>query len=166
MRNVFVSYAHRLDQDAADDFRKKFGIDKDVFSDRSLENQDIGHLTEDTIKNNYIRPKIRNSSVTIILIGKETGGRWWCDWEIYYSLLKTTGNDRNGLLGINLPNKEHWIPDRLQKNLHMGKIIDMPRDYRTLENAIEEVYNLRSQQPNLNDNLRQRNSYMDRLPAR
>lgn len=42
----------------------------------------------------------------------------------------------------------------------MGKIIDMPRDYRTLENAIEEVYELRWQQPDLRDNLRQRNSYI------
>jgi hypothetical protein len=158
MRNVFVSYAHRLDQDAADDFKTKFGTDKMVFSDRSLDNIDIGHLSDDTIKNNYIRPKIANSSVTIILIGKETGGRWWCDWEIYYSLLKTTGNDRNGLLGIYIPNKEHWIPSRLQKNLHMGKIIEMPRDYRTLENAIEEVYEKRYQQPDLSDLLRQRNS--------
>lgn len=158
MRNVFVSYAHRLDQDVADDFRKKFGNDKMVFSDRSLDNIDIGHLSDDTIKNNYIRPKIANSSVTIILIGKETGGRWWCDWEIYYSLLKTTGNDRNGLLGIYIPNKEYWIPNRLQKNLHMGKIIEMPRDYRTLDNAIEEVYAKRYQQPNLSDLLRQRNS--------
>ena len=160
MRNVFVSYSHRLDQDAADDFRTTFGIERGVFSDRSLENMDIGHLTDDTIRDNYIRKKIANSSVTIILIGKETGGRWWCDWEIYYSLLKTTGNDRNGLLGILLPNKEHWIPQRLKKNLHMGNIIEMPRDYRTLENEIENAYNSRWQQPDFSDNLRQRNSYI------
>ena len=89
MRNVFVSYAHRLDQDAVDDFRVKFANERMTFSDRSLDNMDIGHLSDDTIKNNYIRPKIANSSVTIVLIGKETGGRWWVDWEIYYSLLKT-----------------------------------------------------------------------------
>ena len=158
MRNVFVSYSHRLDQDESDDFREKFGFQKGVFSDRSLENMDIGHLSDDIIKNNYIRPRIKNSSVTIILIGKETGGRWWCDWEIYYSLLKTANNERNGLLGILLPNKQHWIPARLQKNLHMGNIINMPRDYRTLENAIEEVYGLRWKQPDLKDILRQRNS--------
>ncbi len=160
MRNVFISYSHRLDQDSADKFRDTFGIERGVFSDRSLENVDIGHLLDETIKDNYIRPKIKNSSVTIILIGKETGGRWWCDWEIYYSLLKTTGNDRNGLLGILLPNKQHHIPARLEKNLHMGKIIDMPRDKRTLENAIEDVYAKRDGQPDLSDELRQRNSYI------
>lgn len=158
MKNVFLSYSHGLDQSDADDFKEKFSLDKGVFSNRSLENVDIGHLTDDTIKNNYIRPRIARSSVTIILLGKETGGRWWCDWEIYYSLLKTTGNDRNGLLGIRLPNKQHYVPKRLEKNLHMGEIIDMPRDYRTLENAVEKVYELRWQKPNLEDPLRQRNS--------
>ena len=160
MKNVFVSYSHRLDQSEADDFKGKFGIKRNVFSDRSLENEDIGHLTDDTIKDNYIRPKIKNSSVTIILIGKDTGGRWWCDWEIYYSLLKTYNNNRNGLLGILLPNKQQWIPSRLQKNLNLGKIIDMPNNYRTLENAIDEVYNLRNNLPDLRDSLRQRNSYI------
>lgn len=160
MRNVFVSYAHRLDQEAADDFRKKFGNKKMIFSDRSLENVDLSKYTDDTIKNNYIRPLIAKSSVTIVLVGKETGGRWWVDWEVYYSLLSTAGNDRNGLLGILLPNKEHWVPNRLQKNLHMGKIIEMPRDYRTLENAIEEVYEKRLLRPDLSDLLRQRNSYI------
>lgn len=59
-----------------------------------------------------------------------------------------------------MPNKEHWVPNRLQKNLHMGRIIEMPRDYRTLENAIEEVYEKRLLRPDLSDLLRQRNSYI------
>lgn len=46
--------------------------------------------------------------------------------------------------------------------LPMGKVIEMPRDYRTLQNAIEEVYALRWQKPDLSDRLRQRqrNSYV------
>lgn len=158
MRNVFVSYAHRLDQDAADNFRTTFGIERGAFSDRSLSNQDLSHLSNETIKNNYIRPKIRNSSVTVVLIGAETSRRWWIDWEIYYSLLRTTGNERNGLLGIKVPYKTHSTPSRLLKNLDMAKIIDWPRDYRSLSNAIEEVYDLRWKTPYLGDPLRQRNS--------
>lgn len=160
MRNVFVSYAHRLDQTQVDEFRLKFGNDKMVFSDRSLESMDIGHLSDDTIKNNYIKPKIRNSSVTIILIGEETGGRWWVDWEIYYSLVHTKNNGRNGLLGIYLPNKRHFVPQRLKDNLNMGLIIDMPKDSYTLERAIEEAYNKRENYPDLSKPLRQRNSYL------
>lgn len=70
IRNVFVSYAHRLDQNEVNDFRTKFGGPEMVFHDKSLENMDIGFLSDETIKNNYIRPKIRDSSVTIILIGQ------------------------------------------------------------------------------------------------
>lgn len=160
MRNVFVSYSHRLDQKQADDFRIKFGGPGMVFSDRSLENMDLGHLSDDTIKNNYIRPKIKDSSVTIILIGEETGGRWWVDWEIYYSLLHTQGNARNGLLGIRLPYKTHFVPKRLEQNLNMGLIIDMPTNKATLERAIEEAYSKRYNIPNLSAPLRQRNSYI------
>ncbi len=158
MRNVFVSYAHRLDQPAADRFRETFAIKRKAFSDRSLSNGDLGHLSDETIKNNYIKPKIRNSSVTIILIGADTGGRWWVDWEVYYSLRKGVNNERNGLLGILLPNKQHRIPERLNKNLHMGKIILWPRNSRTLVNEVEAVYQLRWGKPNLDDFLRQRNS--------
>lgn len=121
MRNVFVSYSHRLDQDVVDEFRRKFGNDKMVFSDCSLENKDLSHLSDDTIKNNYIRPQLRLSSVTIVLIGAETGGRWWVDWEIYFSLRKSAGNERNGILGILIPNKQHYIPQRILDNLYKNK---------------------------------------------
>lgn len=160
MRNIFVSYAHRLDQDVVNEFRRKFGTDQMVFSDRSLENMDIGHLSDETIKNLYIKPKIRNSSVTIILIGEETGGRWWVDWEIYYSLVHTKNNGRNGLLGIKIPHKRHFIPRRLEENLNMGLIIDMPKDRYTLEKAIEQAYSMRNNYPNLSSPLRKRNSYL------
>lgn len=92
-----------------------------VFSDRSLKNLDIGYLLDDTIKDNYIRPKIRQSLVIIVLIGKDTGERWWID----YSMLKTFGNERNGVLGILLPNMEHNIPKRILENLDCCEIIAM-----------------------------------------
>lgn len=158
MRNVFVSYAHRLDQDAADEFRKRFGNEKMVFSDKSLENKDLSYLSDDTIKNNYIRPQLRQSSVTIVLIGADTGGRWWIDWEIYYSLKKTVGNERNGILGILLPNKQHNIPQRILDNPNNSEIINMPKNAYELEEAIERVYSKRYNYPNLVKPLRQRNS--------
>ena len=160
IRNVFVSYAHRLDQNEVNDFRTKFGSPEMVFHDKSLENMDIGFLSDETIKNNYIRPKIRDSSVTIILIGQETGGRWWVDWEIYYSLLHTRGNARNGLLGIRLPYKRHFVPKRLEENLNMGLIIDMPKTKFELEKAIEVAYSKRYNIPNLSSPLRKRNYYI------
>ena len=160
MRNVFVSYAHRLDQDSADEFRKKFGSDKMVFSDRSLENQDLSKLSDDTIKNRYIRPLLKQSSVTIVLVGQETGGRWWVDWEIYCSLRKSEGNERNGILAILLPNKKHHIPQRILENPDNCKIIGMPTSSEELNNAIEDAYDLRDNHPNLSTPLRKRNSYI------
>jgi len=157
MRNVFVSYAHRLDQADADAFRSKFGSGNMVFSDRSL-SDDIGYLSDETIKNNYIRPKIRNSSVTIVLIGAETDNRWWIDWEIYYSLLHTAGNDRNGVLGILLPGKSHSIPKRILDNKDICPIVDMPQYSFQLEDYIEQAYKNRIYNPDLSRPLRQRNS--------
>ena len=160
MRNVFVSYSHRLDQDVVDEFRRKFGNDKMVFSDCSLENKDLSHLSDDTIKNNYIRPQLRLSSVTIVLIGAETGGRWWVDWEIYFSLRKSAGNERNGILGILIPNKQHYIPQRILDNPNNSEIISMPKSEKELEDAIERVYLKRYHTPNLSRPLRQRNSHI------
>lgn len=113
-----------------------------------------------TIKNNYIRPQLRLSSVTIVLIGAETGGRWWVDWEIYCSLRKSAGNERNGILGILIPNKQHNIPQRILDNPDNSEIITMPKSAKELEDAIERVYLKRYHMPNLRRPLRQRNSHI------
>lgn len=153
---VFVSYSHSLDQDVADKFRDLFADKRDVFVDKSIR-EDIGDLQEETIKKR-LKELIKDSTVTVVLIGKETGGRWWIDWEIYNSLRKSDGKTRNGLLGIRIPYKEHWIPERLNDNLNMGLIIDWPRDYRTLRNAIDEAYSKRNGIPDLSKPLRKKNS--------
>ena len=130
-RKVFVSFSHRLDQDAAEEFRKLFSDERDVFIDKSIRH-DIGALKTDSIKKR-LRELISDSSVTVVLIGAETGGRKWIDWEIQNSLRKYDGNHRNGILGVRIKYKEHSVPDRLEDNVpEMGHIIDWPRDKRTL----------------------------------
>ena len=83
-RKVFVNYSHRLDQDAAEKFRNFFSDERDVFIDKSIRD-DLGENANETIKNK-LRRLIADSTVTVVLIGSETGGRWWVDWEIYSSL--------------------------------------------------------------------------------
>lgn len=160
MRKVFVSYAHRLDQQAADDFRDIFSDDRNAFIDKSMRD-DLSDYNSETIKS-QLRSLIAQSTVTVILIGAQTGGRSWVDWEIYNSLRKSSGNERNGLLGIKIAYKEHWIPERLSHNIDqtndMGLIIDWPSNYRTLENAIEQAYSKRFNAPYLSTPLRERNS--------
>ena len=163
-RKVFVSYSHRLDQDAANKFRQFYSNERDVFIDKSIRN-DIGENADETIKRR-LRGLIADSTVTVILIGSETGGRWWVDWEIYNSLRRSDGNKRNGLLGILIPHKNHWIPDRLKANVPtMGHIIKWPSNYRTLVNEIQKAYNQRGNTPDLSKPLRQNNSSR-RLPRR
>ena len=157
MRKVFVSYSHRLDQDAANQFCHFFSDERDVFIDKSIRN-DVGEFRKETIKN-HLKKLIRESSVTVILIGSETGGRWWIDWEIQNSLRKSLGNERNGLLGIRIPHKNCWVPERLNDNIPtMGHIINWPSNYRTLAIEIEAAYNKRWNTPNLIRQLRTRNS--------
>lgn len=156
-RKVFVSYSHRLDQEASEDFRKLFSDERDVFIDKSIRH-DIGEYETETIKK-HLRKLIADSSVTVVLIGAETGGRKWIDWEIQNSLRKNDGNHRNGLLGVRIKHKEHWVPERFEDNIpEMGLIIDWPRDKRTLANAIEDAYKKRNGTPDLSRPLRTRDS--------
>jgi Thoeris protein ThsB, TIR-like domain len=156
-RKVFVSYAHRLDQNEADNFQNIFADKRDVFVDKSVR-EDIGDYAADTIKQR-LSTLIQDSTVTVVLIGQETGGRSWVDWEIYHSLRKNDGVTRNGLLGVCIPNKVHWNPARLDDNVpNMGLIVDWPRDYRTLAKYIEMAYERRNGSFDLSRELRQRNS--------
>ena len=76
MRNVFVSYSHRLDQSDADDFRRKFGDSGMVFSDRSLENLDIVDSIEKALK---------CSTHILVLVSDQTKESWWVPYEVGYS---------------------------------------------------------------------------------
>ena len=67
---------------------------------------------------------IRDTTVTIVLIGPRTWQRRHVDWEIGSSIRKTKRNTRCGLLGIVLPNhsnygkrrNDHVFPPRLADN--------------------------------------------------
>jgi hypothetical protein len=121
---VFVSYFHEEDQA----YRQAFEtLSADVIVSRSV---DIGDI-DPSANTEYVRQRIRDeylreSSVTIVLVGKHTWKRKHVDWEIYSSLRDTTSNPRSGLLGILLPTynngildsyNAHLIPPRLWDNL-------------------------------------------------
>ena len=157
MRKVFVSYSHRLDQAVADRFRTLFHDERDALIDKSIR-EDIGEYQNESIKVR-LRTLIAASSVTVVLIGADTGGRSWVDWEIYNSLRRSVGNERNALLGIRIPFKTRWVPSRLEANVPtMGHIIDWPSNYRTLVNEIEAAYAKRKNIPVTSAPLRRRNS--------
>ena len=102
MHKVFISYHHN-DQ-AHKDSLVKFGRDHDIFVDKSV---DTGHISDELADEN-IREKIRDeylkdSTVTILLVGEETKRRKHVDWEIYSSMYDGPVNKRSGMVVINLP---------------------------------------------------------------
>lgn len=76
----------------------------DIFDDRSVDTGDISEFWDDeqirtTIRDDYLR----DSTVTIVLVGVETKNRKHVDWEIYSSMYDGRINKRSGILVVNLP---------------------------------------------------------------
>jgi hypothetical protein len=141
-RNCFVSYHHDNDQGYIGQLRKVISNMK--VADYSLK-VDIGHLTNDTIYKK-VREKMRNCSVTVVLISSKTGHRKWIDWEIWASLRGYThpyeplkSFKPNGLLAIFLPTDSHSIPDRLDDNIKSGYAVSMK--WENLERDFESKVN-------------------------
>ncbi|WP_144597300.1 MULTISPECIES: TIR domain-containing protein [Bacillus] len=153
-RKVFVSYHHGKDQSRANYLRTVYGRDNTLI-DRSLPE------ALDSSDNDYILSIIRtrhlkNSTVTIVLVGEETYKRKWVDWEIYSSLRTYSDRTRNGLLAIMLPGA-NVVPARLQDNIDSGYAVMMRWENisHQLESKIEEAYSKR-QFPELVKNWRPR----------
>lgn len=119
-RKVFISYHHGGDQAYYDAFSKAFCDTYDVISDNSLERE----IDSDDVE--YVIQRIRKdyvtgSSCTIVLVGKDTWGRKYVDWEI-----KATLEKEHGLIGVVLPTAPISlqytvrVPDRLNDNIQSG----------------------------------------------
>lgn len=120
-RKVFISY-HRADVDEVRQFLQKFDHTDDVFISRV-----VATMPDDVINStdpDYIMRRIRenflkDSTVTMVLVGRCTWARKFCDWEIQASLRHGGTTTANGLLGIVLPSagKNPQAPNRLKINL-------------------------------------------------
>jgi hypothetical protein len=112
---IFISYHHDEDQKYADILASRY---EDAIIDKSLYG-DFGHLKNDTILNKIRKEHLRDSTVTVVLVGLHTYGRKWVDWEIYASLRPYADRTRNGLLGVYLPDhsRKHF---RLTDNILTG----------------------------------------------
>jgi hypothetical protein len=117
---VFVSYHHGGDQVYYDAFSTTFHDNYDVIYDNSLERR----VDSDNV--DYVMQRIRadyitGSSCTIVLVGKDTWGRKYVDWEI-----KATLEREHGLIGVQLPTAPRStenkiiVPDRLHDNIQSG----------------------------------------------
>jgi len=169
MHKTFISY-HHADQDEVEDFIKAFDYEGKVFITRAL---GVG-MEQDIIDSNdtdYIMRRIRelylkDSTVTIVLVGKCTWARRYVDWEIQASLRHGEKTTPNGLLGIILPSagrENIHAPNRLLINLK-GKNHDeeyarwhwYTNNEDSLISWIEDAFNARISRANLIENPRER----------
>lgn len=103
MHKVFVSFHHANDQWYKDEL-VRWGTENNVFIDGSVDmgeipdNWDAQHIRE------YIRDNhLKDTTVTILLVGTETKNRKHIDWELFSSMYDGKVNQKSGILVINLP---------------------------------------------------------------
>lgn len=109
MHKVFISYHHANDQWYKNKL-VEFGKLHSIFLDRSVDTGEIPEEWSDQrirqrIRDNYLR----DSTVTIVLVGTETKQRKHVDWEIYSSMYDGAVNKKSGIVVVNLPGTSHYF---------------------------------------------------------
>lgn len=103
MHNVFISYHHENDQWYKDELLRISSQHK-IFNDKSVNTGEIADdLSDEAIRVKIRDEYLRDSTVTILLVGTHTWGRKHIDWEIYSSMFDGVKNKKSGILVINLP---------------------------------------------------------------
>lgn len=165
---VFVSY-HAADAVEVLEFIEGH---IDVFIPRAIGLEEDGTDIIDSTDVDYIRNTIRtkylkDSTVTLVVIGKCTWARKFVDWEIYSSLRNP---NRNGLLAVQMPSvvgASPSIPTRLSLNLSGKDQLSYaayyvpPASDEHLRNWIETAFQARTSRSSLvelGESLRERNS--------
>ena len=152
---VFVSYHHANDQAYRNAFEALFSEQHGVFLSKSVQIGDIDEsLPTETIRHKVRDEYLRDSTVTVVLIGTQTWQRKHVDWEISSSIRQTQHSSRSGLLGIILPTHPSYgestydagiIPPRLADNQVCGyaSIYDWSNDPSTVARWIEDAFQRR-----------------------
>lgn len=103
MRRVFTSYHHRLDQGYKNRF-VELGVQHGIFIDWGVDTGDIDErLDNQTIRRKIRDEYLRDSSVTVLLVGLETRLRKHVDWELKSSMINGSVNKKSGIVVVNLP---------------------------------------------------------------
>jgi len=153
---VFVSYHHDNDQNYRNYFEKLFGTYYDIMVSKSVEIGDIDpELKTETVRQKIRDEYLRDSTVTVVLIGTETWKRKHVDWEISSSIRNTPYNPRSGLIGIILPifvknfdgtYNGNKVPPRLYDNVQCGfaKIYNWSENPYSVQQWIHEAFENRN----------------------
>ena len=151
---VFVSYYHSEDQAYRELFEGLFSEIHNIMVSESVEIGDIDpDLSTERIRQIIRDDYLRDSTVTVVLVGAHTWQRKYVDWEIGSSIRDTQHNPRSGLLGILLPTYprppekpenyyHHTIPPRLHDNIEceFAKIYNWSNDPDTVQSWIHDAF--------------------------
>lgn len=161
----FISY-HHDDEEEVRDFIQRFDHNRDILIANGIGASMPGDIINST-NSEYIKQQIRSkymryTTVTIVLIGRETWKRRFVDWEIAASLRNTINSSASGLVGINLPSADSapgtLMPARLSDNVDGSKGYarwwKYPTSAQSLANMIEEAYSARTSKYYLRNNSR------------
>lgn len=100
---VFISYHHYNDQAYKNELIRLNNL-HNIFIDASVDTGDISDDLEDQRIREIIRDDyLKDSTVTILLVGTDTKKRKHIDWEIFSSMFDGKVNKKSGILVINLP---------------------------------------------------------------
>lgn len=165
----FITY-HKADQTEVEKFINDFGKDGEVFIYRAISEMDDNIIN--STDNDYVMRRIRelylkDSTVTIVLIGKCTWARKYVDWEVMSSLRNDPNNKRSGLLAITLPSMANStskkLPDRVNDNVSRSngdggcaRWKKYPASDKALEGWIEDAFKARTDRATLVNNSRAR----------
>lgn len=140
IHKVFISYHHVNDQYYRDLFENLFYGHYGILITKSVRIGDIDpYLKTDTIRQKIRDEYLRDSTVTVVLIGTETWKRKHVDWEISSSIRQTLYSSRSGLLGILLPShpsfeKETYDPGIIPPRLYYNQICGYAKIYNWNDN--------------------------------
>lgn len=107
---VFVSYHHANDQEYKAQLcrlSERYG----AFVDYSVDTGGIdSDLPDQTIRQKIRDEYLRESTVTVLLVGTGSSARKHIDWELYSSMVDGEINRRSGIVVVQLPttNPEHF----------------------------------------------------------
>jgi hypothetical protein len=175
-RKVFISY-HHADAEEIRRFVTAFDHSADSFIARGIGAGMTGDIV-DSHDTDYVMSRIRqeylrDSSITLVMIGSCTWSRRYVDWELQASLRSGPTVTPNGVLGIKIPSYVGTgYPDRLNENLLppgqrgfltptdcYARVYNMPATVEQLQSYLEEAYLARTTRAHLIVNPRDRMGY-------
>ena len=125
MHKVFVSYHHANDQLYRNGFEQLFTTVYSVFVPKSVQIGEIAPwLDTEAIRAKIRDEYLRDSTVTVVLVGAQTWQRRHVDWEISSSIRNTKLNTRSGLIGLLLPTHPSYYTERYNEGTVPPRLVD------------------------------------------